>query len=156
MNYLSTQIQPKTNLIIFGILLGKFISHWILLAYMNNMCAFSSLHQLNDICKNWWSLFLLQHRFEHTLSCTKPVLHAQSFAHVVHAFLNDIYIGKLLIQFKHLGKETISSFLFFSFFPFFFFWCKSQTFPYIMKDIAKFYLIYIWLNLNITHWSNPI
>ncbi|XP_065637366.1 beta-galactosidase 6-like [Quercus suber] len=36
----------------------------------------------------WYTL-----RFEHTLSCTKPVLHAQSFAHVAHAFLNDIYIG---------------------------------------------------------------
>ena len=130
MNYLSTQIQPKTNLIIFGILLGKFISHWILLAYMNNMCAFSSLHQLNDICKNWWSLFLLQHRFELTLSCTKPRLHAQYFAHVAHAFLNNVYIGKLHIQFKHLGKGTISPFLFFSFF----FGCKSQTFLYIMKE----------------------
>ena len=64
-------------------------------------------------------IYLLKHRFEHTLSCTKPVLHAQSFAHVVHAFLNDIYIGKLLIQFKHLGKGTISSS---SFFFFFFFW----------------------------------
>ncbi|KAL4632705.1 hypothetical protein ACB092_04G069700 [Castanea dentata] len=36
----------------------------------------------------WYTL-----RFEHTLSCTKPILHAQSFAHVAHAFLNDIYIG---------------------------------------------------------------
>ena len=80
--------------------------------------------------------FLLEHRFELTLSCTKPILHAQSFAHVAHAFLNDICIGKLLIQFKHLGKGTV-------FFFFFFFACKSQTFSYIMKDIAKFYLIYM-------------
>ncbi|GMY12560.1 beta-galactosidase 6-like isoform X2 [Fagus crenata] len=36
----------------------------------------------------WYTL-----RFEHNLSCTNPVLHAQSFAHVAHAFLNNIYIG---------------------------------------------------------------
>ncbi|KAK7822538.1 beta-galactosidase 16 [Quercus suber] len=36
----------------------------------------------------WYTL-----RFEVTLSCTKPRLHAQSFAHVAHAFLKDIYIG---------------------------------------------------------------
>ena len=34
MNYLSTQMQPKTNLIIFGILLSKFISHWIITNYI--------------------------------------------------------------------------------------------------------------------------
>ncbi|KAK7851609.1 hypothetical protein CFP56_041431 [Quercus suber] len=56
MNYLSTQLQPKTNLVIFGILLV-------------------------------------------TLSCTKPRLHAQSFAHVAHAILNDIYIGKYVKYF---------------------------------------------------------
>ena len=33
MSYLSTREQQKTNLIIFGILLGKFISLWILLAW---------------------------------------------------------------------------------------------------------------------------
>ncbi|XP_035545602.1 beta-galactosidase 6-like [Juglans regia] len=36
----------------------------------------------------WYTL-----RFEHNLSCTKPVLHVESFGHVAHAFLNNIYIG---------------------------------------------------------------
>ncbi|KAG6717056.1 hypothetical protein I3842_04G078300 [Carya illinoinensis] len=36
----------------------------------------------------WYTL-----RFEHNLSCTKPVLHVESLGHVAHAFLNSIYIG---------------------------------------------------------------
>ncbi|XP_042971023.1 beta-galactosidase 6-like [Carya illinoinensis] len=36
----------------------------------------------------WYTL-----RFEHNLSCTEPVLHVESFGHVAHAYLNNIYIG---------------------------------------------------------------
>ncbi|XP_062148076.1 beta-galactosidase 6 isoform X2 [Alnus glutinosa] len=36
----------------------------------------------------WHSL-----RFEHNLSCSKPVLHIESAGHVAHAFLNNIYTG---------------------------------------------------------------
>ena len=81
--------------------------------------------------------FLLEHRFELTLSCTKPRQHAQTFAHVAHAFLNNVNIGKLLIQFKHLGKGTI-----------FFFWSKSQTFLYIMKDSQILLNIYIYIYMT--------
>jgi hypothetical protein len=56
----------------------------------------------------------MNYRFEHNLSCTNPVLHAQSFAHVAHAFLNNIYIGWLLI-FQTSWKRDIT-FFFFSFF----------------------------------------
>ena len=119
MNYLSTQMQPKTNLIIFGILLSKFISHWIITNYIWTIYvpSFHCIRLMTFVrIDGVFFFFLLEHRFELTLSCTKPILHAQSFAHVAHAVLNDIYIAKLLIQFKHLGKGTISSFFLFFFF----------------------------------------
>ena len=70
------------------------------------MCVFSSLHQINDKTSQLVEFlnFGCNTGFN-SLSCTKPILHAQSFAHVAHAFLNNVYIGKLLIQFKHLGKS---------------------------------------------------
>lgn len=38
----------------------------------------------------------MNYRFEHNLSCSKPVLHIESAGHVAHAFLNNIYTGRLL------------------------------------------------------------
>ena len=136
MNYLSTQIQPKTNLIIFGILLGKFISHWIITNYNFNMCVFYSLHQINDICNNWWSFCFL--------------VATQVWTHCLA--LNQDFMLNLLRMLHMLQTSWKRDNLFC---VFFFFRCKSQTFPYIMKNIAKFYFIYIWLNLYITHWFNP-
>ncbi|KAK7861308.1 beta-galactosidase 16 [Quercus suber] len=63
-----------------------------LLTMRNRMLLYKfKIYHLNTV-KVLFSL-ILQHKFEVTLSCTKPRLHAQSFAHAAHAFLKDIYIG---------------------------------------------------------------
>lgn len=82
------------NQIIFGIPSGKFISSWKNLRRAHllptNLPKFNAKLVEKPINKCH-----LNCSFEQTSSCVEPRLHIESHGHVVYAFINDKYLGKL-------------------------------------------------------------
>ena len=75
MAYLSTRIQPKTNLIIFGTLLGKFISLWILVAWticLPSLCVnlLTLLMEFSVEIQAWTQFFFHRSSTTCSISCT--------------------------------------------------------------------------------------
>lgn len=49
--------------------------------------------------------FVFIYSYQQSSNCTKPLLHAESLGHVLHAFINDIYIGNLSFSDFHIRKD---------------------------------------------------